>query len=132
MISNFWSKVTESGDCLEWNGVIDRHGYGRYNKQLAHRFAYQYITEDLDNNLQIDHLCRNRRCVNPEHMEQVTSKENTLRGTGITANFAKTTHCPQGHIYDEANTYYTPSGSRTCRACNRYSVKRYKERIKQS
>lgn len=70
-------------------------------------------------NLEIDHICRNRGCVNPSHLRLITHRENTLCGIGITARNATVTHCPQGHPYDLFNTYHRPDGGRECKICMR-------------
>jgi hypothetical protein len=90
--------------------------------QGAHRWFYQYLYGQVQPPLELDHLCRNRACVNPLHLEPVIRSENCRRGeTG--ANHLAKTHCPQGHPYDEANTYFRPTlgphGGRACRTCRR-------------
>ncbi|MEU5322933.1 HNH endonuclease signature motif containing protein [Streptomyces sp. NPDC021056] len=87
---------------------------------LAHRYAWELLREPIPAGLVIDHLCRNRRCVNPGHLEVVTLAENTRRGFGISTFNALKTHCPQGHPYSVENTYIHPRNSaRICRACAR-------------
>lgn len=131
----FWDKVAvrENG-CWEWTARTGKHGYGQFywndGAWMAHRAAYAALVGPLIPGLTIDHLCHNadagcragrscphRRCVNPAHLEQVTIHENSLRGNGATA-----THCVNGHLFDEANTYihvYKGSARRHCRACQR-------------
>lgn len=119
----FWSKVTEAPDgCWNWTAYRDPHGYGRFRNlgraMLAHRVAYHASTLDYPNTL--DHLCRNRACVNPEHMEPVTRGENVLRGEGLPARRARQTHCKSGHPLSGENlaTYKRgESVQRVCRAC---------------
>ncbi len=121
----FWGKalVGDPGDCWEWNAARTGPGYGAFwlsgRTQLAHRVAYELEVREIPEGLDIDHLCRNRGCVNPAHMEPVTRGENVLRGVGFTAENAKKTHCPSGHPYDSDNTYINGSGHRVCRECNR-------------
>jgi len=122
VIDRFLSKISISDSCWEWTDCKDKDGYGRIRinrKEVrAHRFAYEYYYGDLDPILQIDHLCRNPRCVNPIHLEQVTCKENINRGlTGI-KNKVKT-HCSRGHEYNEKNTRVTSKNQRICRICMR-------------
>jgi hypothetical protein len=84
----FWANVDQSGDCWLWMGARTR-GYGRFEvdgKGMAvHRFAYELLIGPVPEGLQIDHLCRNRPCVNPAHLEPVTNRENTMRGQTIPA-----------------------------------------------
>jgi len=121
--------------CIEWTGYIDRHGYGRCGRAaLAHREEWKKVNGIIPEGLVIDHLCRNRKCVNVNHMEVVTRGENTLRGLATSALNARKTHCLNGHqlagdncyIYNERNG----KRRRICRKCNAASVKAYKERRK--
>lgn len=111
----------DEDDCWRWVGEIDSYGYGRmrvggkYRK--AHRVVYEELVGPIATGLTLDHLCRNRRCVRPDHLEPVTRKENILRGSNFTAINARKTHCPKGHEYIPANTLITASGARRCRAC---------------
>ena len=126
-LRRFWEKVSESENgCWEWLPPTNEHGYGIFwtgqRKQVAHRFLYETIIGKVPDGFELDHLCRNPKCVNPKHLEAVTHQENCQRGcggikTGL-MNRAKT-HCPQGHAYDEQNTYTFPNGSRGCRICSR-------------
>lgn len=118
----FWNKVDASGDCWEWMGAIHKLGYGRFGitqgvQWQAHRFAYTELVGPIPEGLHLDHLCRNRSCVNPDHLEPVTAAENTLRAKPGSRNAAKT-HCPRGHAYDDENTIRR-NGKRFCRACAR-------------
>ena len=79
--------------------------------------------------LTIDHLCRNRACVNPDHLEPVTHAENVSRGFINRVNSAKT-HCPQGHAYDAANTHRDAANRRHCRRCSAAATRRYKAKKK--
>lgn len=108
--------------CLMWVGGKTLGGYGVFavdashesKKAMAHRWSYEHHSGDIPPDLDLDHLCRNRACVNPEHLEPVTRQENIRRAAAIK------THCPAGHAYDEANTYIRPGTvHRTCRACCR-------------
>jgi hypothetical protein len=119
-LDRFWAKVnkdTESG-CWEWTGALNSMKYGnltyKQKNYLAHRVSYSLIHGEIPKGLDLDHLCRNTKCINPDHLEAVTHRENLMRGAGV----AKT-HCPQSHPYDEANTYIDKRGGRQCRACNR-------------
>jgi len=129
-------KVTESG-CWEWIAYRNPDGYGTFSIRhwpcMAHRISYEYYYGEIDPNLTIDHLCRNRGCVNPYHLEQVTIKTNIRRGlTGLVNNNRKgkdthngrKTHCKRGHEYNEKNTYYSKLG-RDCRKCKALRQKQY-------
>jgi hypothetical protein len=123
LLTRLSEKIEVRADgCWEWIGAQFRGGYGSVRidgrTHGAHRVVYALVHGDLSPDEQIDHLCRNRACVNPAHMEVVTSKENTMRGESFSAKNARKTRCPRGHAYDETNTYRY-RGSRYCRACYR-------------
>jgi hypothetical protein len=125
-IERFWERVDASGDCWEWTGGLIPDGYGHAyvngKSRGAHRVAYEALVGPLPVGLQIDHLCRNRRCVNPDHMEPVTPRENTLRGYSRTAQLARRTTCVHGH--DLADALVSRRGWRLCRSCRRASGQR--------
>lgn len=114
--------------CWIWLGK-PHDGYGRLvadgREQRAHRWVYEQMVGPIPRGLQLDHLCRVRRCVNPLHLDPVDARTNLMRGlTHAAANIAKT-HCPYGHPYDEANTFRKRNGrSRGCRECNRLYLQR--------
>lgn len=111
------------GPCWIWmGGEQGKSGYGSFslNSQptLAHRAAYELLVGPIPEEMTLDHLCRNRRCVRaPEHLEPVPFVVNVARGMSPTAINARKTHCPQGHPYDDANTMRRKRGGRDCRAC---------------
>ena len=79
----FWPKVAESGDCWVWTAFRMPNGYGQFDKQYAHRWAYEHLRGEIPEGLELDHLCRVRHCVNPWHLEPVTHAENHRRRRGI-------------------------------------------------
>jgi hypothetical protein len=113
--------IDEQTGCWNWTGAKSPAGYGKFHNNSgtmqAHRFMYELTKGKISRPLVIDHLCRNRGCVNPKHMEVVTHRENTMRGENIAAKYARATHCVHGHPFDEANTYVTSKGLRHCRTC---------------
>lgn len=128
------TKALPSG-CVEWTGAVIPNGYGHFTRQgratvLAHRFAYELRHGAVPDGLVIDHLCGNRRCVNADHLEAVTTRENLLRGTSPVARNASATHCIHGHEFAPLNTYVSTSGHRTCKACTRRRDRERKSRLR--
>lgn len=99
----FWSRVTKSDGCWNWIGYKSFQGYGVFHIKRrpyrAHRVSLFLAGRPKLNGMGVDHLCRNKLCVRPDHLEIVTQKENVLRGQGITAILAKSTHCVNGHRF---------------------------------
>jgi len=111
---------------------------GTYHLDGAHRIAYELFVAPIPEGLHLDHLCRVRCCVNPKHLEPVPCRENLRRGVGVGSATVPNcqsaaqrknlelmkaiTHCPQGHEYDEDNTYRNRKGARSCRACSRIRI----------
>ena len=89
-----------------------------YRQRGAHRWSYEHFVGPIPPGLQIDHLCRVTLCVNPEHLEPVTAQENQLRGATLAAANAAKTECPDGHPYNQENTWLY-RGHRHCRECGR-------------
>lgn len=119
----------EDPGCWLWHGSIDKNGYGKAVRNAghyrAHRFSYELLVGPIPRGLQLDHLCRNRSCVNPTHLEIVTNRENWLRGKTPSSMYAKQTHCKHGHLLSGDNVYNWSKrpGWRTCRMCNAIRAK---------
>ncbi len=119
----WWSCVDKTEGCWLWLGVPNASGYGTLKVEgrtvLAHRFGYEMLIGPIEVGKLLDHLCRNRRCVRPDHCEPVTSQVNTLRGDTLAAREAAQTHCMRGHALAGGNLINRRDGKRACRACNR-------------
>ncbi|KKK60652.1 hypothetical protein LCGC14_3022220 [marine sediment metagenome] len=125
----FWhyAKRGAKTDCWPWTGHRhSRDSYGRFRVAngpykrrwvQAHRFSYELAYGPIPSHLVPDHLCRNRPCVNPGHIELVSVRENILRGDGLAARHARQSHCKRNHPFNTENTYVTPDGRRQCRTC---------------
>ncbi len=124
--ARFFAMVREDGACWTWTGNVDPGGYGTFwtggGRAKAHRWSYEFFVADIPHGLQLDHLCRNRGCVNPWHLEPVTARVNTLRSEGITAAHARRTTCLHGHPLEQAGD------RRVCRTCRRAADRRYKSK----
>lgn len=100
-------------------GVLSLTTNGKIRELKAHQVAYQIYVGAIPGGLELDHKCRVRCCVNPDHLEPVTRRENIRRGASRVADNMRKTHCPQGHVYSHENTYLDPKGGRKCRECHR-------------
>lgn len=121
----FWSKVSISDDCWNWIGGKG-NGYGSFwidgKNRCSHALTYELISTKPHKGFCLDHICRNRKCVNPSHLEIVTLGENVLRGVGLTAQNRLKDKCPKGHAYDMK--YGT--GKRGCKNCNREKTRLFR------
>jgi hypothetical protein len=132
--ARFMSYIEQSPDCWNWTGGLTSRGYGKFWRDgrtvSAHRTSYELHVGPIPDGLHIDHLCRNRRCVRPDHLEPVTARDNLLRGDTLAAGNVAKTECANGHPYDDGNTYRAPDGSRMCRTCMRDRDRRRYWRLK--
>lgn len=126
-----WRRVVKTDSCWIWTGYVNPAGYGQVSTggragrmKLVHRVVYELMIGPIPDGLVLDHLCRNRVCVNPAHLEPVTNRENTLRGESPGAKSVRSNHCYRGHEYTAENTYIEPSGQRRCRECMRLKRQR--------
>lgn len=120
------------GECWLWTGALSPNGYGTFGSGgSAHRIIYELLKDPIPIGLQLDHLCRTRHCVNPDHLQPITVRENILRGEGFAAINARKTHCVRGHEFTQDNTYINPTNKqRGCRLCFRVKYRTYKLRKK--
>lgn len=127
-IMRFFSHVEAiKNGCWNWVGAMKFNGYGNFSirknkvrkSYSAHRWAYINLVGDIPQGLAVDHLCRNRKCVNPSHMELVTLKENLLRGIGFSGENARKTHCKKGHPLVAVPLSRKTSAQRHCPICER-------------
>lgn len=131
----FWAKVDARGICWEWTAAktskVPGKGYGviRVNGRcvVAHRLAWELLVGTIPADRVVDHLCRNRLCVNPDHMEIVTFAENVRRGSSGLYLKHKT-HCKRGHAFTPDNIYPKDGRHRECRTCRRLHVRAFRER----
>jgi hypothetical protein len=103
--------------CWLWTGRLDKDGYGVFSTGRAHRWSYVTFVGPIPEGKQLDHKCRVRNCVNPEHLEPVTLRENLMRGTGYAAIAVRKTHCLRGHPLSGGNLLPRPGSKRNCREC---------------
>lgn len=118
----FESKINKTETCWFWTGAVQSKGYGNYKSKLAHRVSYEKYVGKIPEGLTLDHLCRNKLCVNPAHLEPVTQYENNMRGESPTAKNKKKTHCSSGHELSEENIRVVKRVDgmrRHCKICER-------------
>lgn len=119
--------------CWVWTGCLHRKGYGRFGWQgrvrQAHRVVYETLVGDIPDGMQIDHLCRNRACVNPDHLEPVSAAENQKRGAGPGGVlYELPTVCKRGHDLTSPGAWLTNRPRRMCRMCQRIRARDYEDR----
>lgn len=133
LAERFWAKVEKTDSCWVWTAATYPNGYGEFGIEgrtcLVHRVAWELLVGPIPDGLDLDHLCRNRLCVNPDHLEPVTRRENLLRGETIPAFHAAQTHCVHGHEFTPDNTHIERNGSRRCLRCAR--LHRWRRRLNQ-
>lgn len=130
-----WDNVDKTSSpigCWEWRGFVNPSGYGhiywKTRPHRVHRVSWMLLRGPIPEDKQLDHLCRNRICVNPEHLEVVTAKENTRRGFSPSGMRARQTHCIRGHSLSGDNLYHKNVGTRVerhCRQCDRDRCRRW-------
>jgi hypothetical protein len=120
-MEDFESKILKTDTCWIWQGSKYANGYGKIGKAgyMVHRIAYENAKGQIPYGMKLDHLCKVRLCVNPDHLEVVTLIENVMRGSSFSANNARKTHCKHGHEFTVENTYIPPKrpNRRYCKAC---------------
>lgn len=130
----FWEKVFPEPNtgCWLWGGAWCSEGYGSFRMGgktvKVHRLSFITLGSLIPSGLQLDHLCRQRSCVNPDHLEPVTARENVRRGNGPAGINSRKTECDFGHPFDVDNTRYDPDGKRNCKKCDARRTRDYLER----
>jgi hypothetical protein len=130
LTARFWSKVEPTGFCWLWSSALEYGGYPIYwigdgVSRRAHRLAYEFLVGPIPDGMTLDHLCRVRRCVNPDHLEICSAGENARRSPLAPYNQkARWTHCLRGHEFTEENTAHNSAGRRECRTCRNDGARR--------
>ena len=130
----FWAKVEKTETCWLWTGAVSPNGYGKFGvtwtprrQTSPHRFVWESEVGSIPAGMTIDHLCRNKICVNPSHLRVASPRDNALAGTSPFALNSQKRQCLRGHPFDLLNTYYQ-SGTRQCRQCKRLRGRLHRER----
>jgi hypothetical protein len=130
-VERFWAKVEKTDTCWLWTAALNSNSYGHIDVDghsvKAHRFSYELLVGPVPEGLDLDHLCRVRHCVRPDHLQPVTRPTNILRGNGMGARHSRQTHCVHGHPLSGNNLLYSSNGTqcgrprfaRRCRECLR-------------
>ena len=136
-----FKRTQRTSGCWIWVGHVNNQGYGRFfnrangSHRSAHLLMYETLVGKVPRGLQLDHLCRNTRCVNPSHLEPVTPRENTLRSPVAPAAInSRKTHCINGHKFDGDNTYHPPKfpGKRHCKVCQAGRVRAFQLKLREA
>jgi len=122
-----WEDLVEvTGFCWLWRGRIDKDGYGHLGDRLAHRLVYEALVGPIPKGLVIDHLCRIRNCVNPDHLEPVTVAENNRRGFApLPPLTTRLDTCRKGHVFAKTGVVIQ-GGRRRCKECQDEYQRRYR------
>lgn len=136
ILDRAFQRYVETDGCWLWTGTVTPEGYGQISGYIdeifrmlsAHKLIYEAVLGKVPSGMHLDHLCRNRSCVNPAHMEIVTPRENILRGIGPSAVNALKTRCKRGHPLQGENLYVDRRGKRECRNCRFKAVANYRRR----
>ena len=135
-LERWWAKVEITTSCWLWKGAISSgSGYGNFwvdgKYRNAHAVGYELLVGPIPNGLEIDHLCRVRRCVNPAHLEPVTHAVNMHRGESLSGINSRKTHCKRGHLLQGQNLYVIKGREgRQCKECRKLAQREYMSRVK--
>lgn len=117
------TKTVAEEECIVWTGSIGNHGYGQYRTEdgnpTVHRMMWETFIGEIPDGYEVHHVCGNRRCVNPYHLETLSKHDHWALGNSQSALRARATHCQHGHEFTPANTYVRANGQRRCRRCHR-------------